>query len=79
VPPVPAEAVGSVKTDGEEIRVRASLVASTLPGMSSAHPADEAQVLRDEIAQTREHLGDAVGQLAARAGWRSGPGLRPPG
>jgi hypothetical protein len=33
----------------------------------STHPADEAQVLRDEIAQTREHLGDTVGQLAARA------------
>jgi hypothetical protein len=42
-------------------------VASTLPGVSSAHPADEAQVLRDEIARTREHLGDTVGQLAARA------------
>jgi hypothetical protein len=45
----------------------ATLVASTLPGVSSAHPADEAHALRDEIAQTREHLGDTVRQLAARA------------
>src|SRR5579863_4569765 len=42
-------------------------MASTLPGESSAHPADEAQALRDEIEQTREHLGDTVGQLAAKA------------
>jgi hypothetical protein len=31
-------------------------MASTLPGESSAHPADEAQALRDEIEQTRERL-----------------------
>jgi LPXTG-motif cell wall-anchored protein len=42
-------------------------MASTLPGESSAHPADEAQALRDEIEQTREHLGDTVEQLAAKA------------
>jgi hypothetical protein len=42
-------------------------MASTRPGESSAHPADEAQALRDEIEQTREHLGDTVGQLAAKA------------
>jgi cobalamin biosynthesis Mg chelatase CobN len=41
-------------------------MASTLPGESSAHPADEAQALRDEIEQTREHLGDTVEQLAAK-------------
>jgi LPXTG-motif cell wall-anchored protein len=40
---------------------------STLPGESSLHPADEAQALRDEIEQTREHLGDTVEQLAAKA------------
>jgi chromosome segregation ATPase len=42
-------------------------MASTLPGESSGHPADEAQALRDEIEQTREHLGDTVEQLAAKA------------
>jgi LPXTG-motif cell wall-anchored protein len=42
-------------------------MASTLPGESSAHPDDEAQALRDEIEQTREHLGDTVEQLAAKA------------
>lgn len=42
-------------------------MASTLPGESSAHPADEAQALRDEIEQTRGHLGDTVEQLAAKA------------
>jgi chromosome segregation ATPase len=42
-------------------------MASTLPGESSAHRADEAQALRDEIEQTREHLGDTVEQLAAKA------------
>jgi LPXTG-motif cell wall-anchored protein len=42
-------------------------MASTLPGESSAHPADEAQALRDEIERTREHLGDTVEQLAAKA------------
>jgi LPXTG-motif cell wall-anchored protein len=42
-------------------------MASTLPGESSAHPADEAQALREEIEQTREHLGDTVEQLAAKA------------
>ena len=42
-------------------------MASTRPGESSAHPADEAQALRDEIEQTREHLGDTVEQLAAKA------------
>jgi LPXTG-motif cell wall-anchored protein len=42
-------------------------MASTLPGEPSAHPADEAQALRDEIEQTREHLGDTVDQLAAKA------------
>ena len=42
-------------------------MASTLPGESSAHPADEAQALRDEIEQTRERLGDTVEQLAAKA------------
>ena len=42
-------------------------MASTLPGESSAHPADETQALRNEIEQTREHLGDTVEQLAAKA------------
>jgi LPXTG-motif cell wall-anchored protein len=42
-------------------------MASMLPRESSAHPADEAQALRDEIEQTREHLGDTVEQLAAKA------------
>jgi hypothetical protein len=42
-------------------------MASTLPGESSAHPADEAQALREEIEQTRQHLGDTVEQLAAKA------------
>jgi hypothetical protein len=42
-------------------------MASTRPGESSAHPADEAQALREEIQQTREHLGDTVEQLAAKA------------
>jgi LPXTG-motif cell wall-anchored protein len=42
-------------------------MASTLPGESSAHPADDAQALRDEIEQTRKHLGDTVEQLAAKA------------
>jgi LPXTG-motif cell wall-anchored protein len=42
-------------------------MASTLPGDPSPHPADEAQALRDEIEQTREHLGDTVEQLAAKA------------
>jgi LPXTG-motif cell wall-anchored protein len=40
---------------------------STLPGQSPADPADEALELRDEIEQTREHLGDTVEQLAAKA------------
>jgi hypothetical protein len=34
---------------------------------SSAHPADEPQALRDEIEQTREHLGDTAEQLTAKA------------
>ena len=42
-------------------------MASTLPGESPGHPADEAQALRDEIEQTRERLGDTVEQLAAKA------------
>jgi LPXTG-motif cell wall-anchored protein len=42
-------------------------MASTLPGESSAHPADETQALRNEIEQTREHLGGTVEQLAAKA------------
>jgi hypothetical protein len=42
-------------------------MASTLPEESSAHPADEAQALRDQIEQTREDLGDTVEQLAAKA------------
>jgi hypothetical protein len=42
-------------------------MASTMPGESSAHPADEAQALREEIEQTRGHLGDTVEQLAAKA------------
>jgi hypothetical protein len=42
-------------------------MASTLPGESSARPADEAQALREEIEQTRERLGDTVEQLAAKA------------
>jgi hypothetical protein len=42
-------------------------MASTLPGESSADPANEAQALRDEIEQTRERLGDSVEQLAAKA------------
>jgi LPXTG-motif cell wall-anchored protein len=42
-------------------------MASMLPRESSARPADEAQALRDEIEQTREHLGDTVEQLAAKA------------
>ena len=33
----------------------------------SAHSADQAQALRDEIEQTREHLGDTFEQLAAKA------------
>ncbi len=45
----------------------ATLMTSMLPGESSAHPADEAQALRDEIEQAREHLGDTVEQLAAKA------------
>jgi hypothetical protein len=42
-------------------------MASTLPGESSAQPANEAQALREEIEQTRERLGDTVEQLAAKA------------
>lgn len=42
-------------------------MASTLPEESSAHPADEAQALRDQIEQTREDLGDTVEQLTAKA------------
>ena len=42
-------------------------MSSTLPGKPSAHPADEAQALRDEIERTRERLGDTVEQLAAKA------------
>ena len=42
-------------------------MASPRPGESPAHPADKAQALRDEIEQTREHLGDTVEQLAAKA------------
>jgi hypothetical protein len=41
-------------------------MAGTRPGESSAHPADEAQALRNAIEQTREHLGDTVEQLAAK-------------
>ena len=41
-------------------------MASTLPGEPPPHPADEAQAVRDEVEQTREHLGDTVEQLAAR-------------
>jgi DNA-binding XRE family transcriptional regulator len=42
-------------------------MASTLPGEPSADPAGEAQALREEIERTREHLGDTVEQLAAKA------------
>jgi hypothetical protein len=42
-------------------------MASTLPGESPAHPPNEARALREEIEQTREHLGDTVEQLAAKA------------
>jgi Protein of unknown function (DUF3618) len=42
-------------------------MASTRPGEPPAHPADEAQALREEIEQARERLGDTVGQLAAKA------------
>jgi hypothetical protein len=38
-----------------------------MSGETSAQPADEAQRLRDEIERTREHLGDTVEQLAAKA------------
>jgi hypothetical protein len=34
------------------------LMPGTLAEESSAHPADKAQPLRDEIEQAREHLGD---------------------
>ena len=40
---------------------------SALPEETSAQSADAAQRLRDEIERTREHLGDTVEQLAAKA------------
>ena len=42
-----------------------------LPEESAGHQADEAQQLREEIELTRERLGAAVGQLAARADVKS--------
>jgi uncharacterized membrane protein len=63
-PPVPQEAVHSVKTDVEEIKERA--LAMTSEPASQSVPPDDLEQLRTEIEKTREHLGDTVDQLAAK-------------
>jgi hypothetical protein len=44
---------------------------SAVPGESAGHQADDAQQLREDIERTREHLGAAVEQLAAKVDVKS--------